>query len=346
MVSRAEDAESLELADRALGFALAAGASEAEAVVMREDGALTRFANSEIHQNVAQREVAVNLRVVIGKRVGVASSGRSDDEGLRTLAAKAVAIARVVEELPDWGGLAKPRPLEAAADGFDADTAAATPEFRAEAVRQVIAAADAVGVTAYGSFSTGIDTTAVANSNGVRVAGSRTTAHLITVSMGGAGGSGYAESAAVDATRIDPAAIGREAAEKAGTSANAVAIEHGDYPVVLEEYAVVDLLDMLGYLGFSALAVQEERSFFEPGKRIGSDLVSVVDDGRDPAGLPMAFDYEGVAKQRVPLLDAGVCRGVVPAAMTWLSGNGPYGFGAGSPWPVEMRPSRAAVWAS
>ena len=112
MVSRDEDAVSLELADRALGFALAAGASEAEAVVMREDGALTRFANSEIHQNVAQREVAVNLRVVIGKRVGVASSGRSDDEGLRTLAAKAVAIARVVEELPDWGGLAAAAPAD------------------------------------------------------------------------------------------------------------------------------------------------------------------------------------------------------------------------------------------
>ena len=261
-MSREEDAISLELADRALGFALAAGASEVEAVVMREDGALTRFANSEIHQNVAQREVAVNLRVVIGKRVGVASSGRSDDEGLRTLAAKAVAIARVVEELPDWGGLAQPRPLEPAAHGFDADTATATPEFRADAVRKVIAAADAAGVTAYGSFSTGNDTTAVANSNGVRVAGSRTTAHLITVSMGDGGGTGYAEAAAVEATKIDPAAIGREAADKARASANAVAIEHGDYPVVLEEYAVVDLLDMLGYLGFSALAVEEERSFF------------------------------------------------------------------------------------
>ena len=69
MVSREEDAVSLELADRALGFALTAGAAEAEAVIMTEDGALTRFANSEIHQNVAQREVAVNLRVVIGKRV-------------------------------------------------------------------------------------------------------------------------------------------------------------------------------------------------------------------------------------------------------------------------------------
>ena len=337
MVSRDEDTVSLELADRALGFALAAGAAEAEAVVMREDGALTRFANSEIHQNVAQREVAVNLRVVIGKRVGVASSGRSDDEGLRTLAAKAVAIARVVEELPDWGGLAEPRPLETAGDGFDADTAAATPEFRADAVRQVIGAADAAGVTAYGSFSTGTDTTAVTNSNGVRVTGSRTTAHLITVSMGDAGGTGYAESAAVDATKIDPAAIGREAAEKARASANAVALEHGDYPVVLEEYAVVDLLDMLGYLGFSALAVQEERSFFEPGKRIGSDLVTIRDDGADPAGLPMAFDYEGLPKQRVELVERGACRGVVYDVQTGAR-DGVESTGHGLPAPNPYGP--------
>jgi PmbA protein len=337
VVSRQEDAVSLELADRALGFALAAGASEAEAVVMREDGALTRFANSEIHQNVAHREVAVNLRVVIGKQVGVASSGRSDDEGLRTLAAKAVAIARVVEELPDWGGLAEPRPLESAVDGFDAETADATPEFRADAVRQVIVAADAAGVTAYGSFSTGTDATAVANSNGVRVAGSRTTAHLITVSMGDAGGTGYAEAAAVDATTIDPAGIGREAAEKARASANAVAIEHGDYPVVLEEYAVVDLLDMLGYLGFSALAVQEERSFFEPGKRIGSDLVTIRDDGADPAGLPMAFDYEGLPKQRVELVERGTCRNVVFDVQT-AARDGVESTGHGLPAPNPYGP--------
>ena len=96
-----------------------------------------------------------------------------------------------------------------------------------------------------------------------------------------------------------PRRIGREAAGKARATADAVSVDPGDYPVVLEEYAVVDLLDMLGYLGFSALAVQEERSFFEPGKRIGSDLVTIVDDGYDPAGLPLWFDYEGVAKQRV-----------------------------------------------
>jgi predicted Zn-dependent protease len=332
---RADDA--LALAERALAHAERAGATEAEALVMAEDAALTRFANSQIHQNVAETNVAVNLRFVIGRRVGVASSGRTDDEGLRRLADNAAAIARVVEELEDWGGLPAPTPVEDVAAAYAPATADASPELRAEGVRAVIAAADTAGVTAYGSFSTGTETTAVASTTGIRAAGTRTVAQLLTVSMGPDGGTGYAESAAVDATTIDAAAIGREAADKARATANAVAVDAGDYPVVLDEYAVVDLLDMLGYLGFSALAVQEGRSFVEVGKRIGSDLVTIVDDGRDPAGLPMAFDYEGVAKQRVPLLEAGICRGVVYDAQT-AARDGVTSTGHGLPAPNPYGP--------
>ena len=311
---RAHDA--LALAERALAQAMREGATEAEALVMTEDASLTRFANSEIHQNVAETNVTVNLRFVVGKRVGVASSGRTDDEGLKRLAVNAAAIARVVEELDDWAGLPEPTPIQELTAAYAPATADNSPELRAEGVRAVIAAADMAGVTAYGSFSTGTETTAVANFRGIRAGGTRTVAQLLTVSMGPNGGTGYAEQAAVDVTTIDAAGIGRESAEKARATAKAVAIDAGDYPVVLEEYAVVDLLDMLGYLGFSALAVQEARSFVEIGKRVGSELVSIVDDGRDPAGLPMAFDYEGVAKQRVSLLDRGICRGVVHDAQT------------------------------
>jgi predicted Zn-dependent protease len=335
-------ADALALAEAAVAAAMRDGVTEAEALVMAEDSALTRFANSEIHQNVAETNSTINLRVVIGKRVGVASSGRTDAEGLRRLAENAAAIAGVVEELDDWSGLPGPTDAQPVAAGFSPATAGASPEFRADGVRAVIAAADAAGVIAYGSFATALESTAVANSNGVRIAGTRTTSQLITVSMGPGGGTGYAEAAAVDASTIDASAIGREAADKARATANAVAIEAGDYPVVLEEYAVVDLLDMLGYLGFSALAVQEERSFVEIGKRIGSDLVTIRDDGRDPAGLPLWFDYEGVAKQRVELIERGVCRGVVYDAQTAAragvtsTGHGlpapnPYG-----PFPLNM----------
>ncbi|HEX5589315.1 MAG TPA: TldD/PmbA family protein [Candidatus Limnocylindrales bacterium] len=333
-------AASLALAEDTIARALAAGATEAEALVTTQDAALTRFANSEIHQNVAETNIGVSLRFCLGRRIAVASSGRTDDEGLRALVERAAAVARTVEELEDWGGLPEPegdQPLGGLPAGYAEATAGATPEFRADAVRAVIAAADAVGALAYGSYSTSREGVAIANSAGIRAAQEQTSAQLLTVHMSPDGGTGYAEAAATDTTKIDAAAIGREAAAKARATERAVSLEPGDYPVVLEEYAVVDIADMLGYLGFSALAVQEGRSFAEPGKRIGSDRITLVDDSADPAGQPMAFDYEGVRKQRVTLIDRGICRDVVYDAQT-AARDGRRSTGHGLPAPNPYGP--------
>ena len=355
----AEDpASALALADEVLGRALRIGATEAEVLVTAGDSSLTRFANSEIHQNVAERSVNVNLRYVVGKRIAVVSTGKVDAEGLRTLVHRAAAIARSCEELPDWAGLPGPTGVSVASGGsldpaaraaaaaaatssapssigWSDATAGVTPEFRAEGVRAVIAAADAVGAMAYGAFATDAEALAVANSAGIRVAERRTSSQLLTVHMSPDGGTGYAEGVSRDATTIDAAAIGREAAAKARASDRAVTIPAGDYPVVLEEYAVVDITDMLGYVGLNGLAVAEERSFFEAGRRIGSDLVTIIDDGSDANGLPMAFDYEGVEKQRVRLVERGVCQEVVfdsqAAARAGRASTG-HGLPAPNPW--------------
>ena len=366
---RSDDpAAALALADEVLGRALRIGATEAEVLVAAGDSALTRFANSEIHQNVAERSVSVNLRYVVGNRIAVVSTGKIDPDGLRQLVHRAAAIARSCEELPDWAGLPGPSgaangpapaldPAARAASLANAAittggsatawadaTANATPELRAEGVRAVIAAADAVGVTAYGSFATDAESVAVANSAGIRAAERRTSSQLLTVHMSPDGGTGYAEAVSLDASTIDAAAIGREAAAKARAMDRPVSVPAGDYPVVLEEYAVVDITDQLGYLGFSALAVQEERSFVEPGRRIGSDLVTIVDDGSDVDGLPMAFDYEGVRKQRVPLVEDGICREVVYDSQTAArAGRVSTGHGLPAPNPWGPFPINAVM---
>ena len=329
----------LALAEKVVQAAVGAGATEAEALVLADDSALTRFANSEIHQNVTETSATVNLRFVLGRRVGVATTGRTDDDGLVALVEQAASIARVVEELEDWSGLPEGGPVEPLDAAWSEATAAASPESRAEGVRAVIAAADAAGSVAYGSFATGAETIAIANSKGISAVQRQTSAQLLTVSMAPNGGTGYAEAASVDVGAIDPAAIGREAAEKARATQNPVAVDAGEWPVVLEEYAVVDILDMLGYLGFSALAVQEERSFYEPGRRIGSELVTMVDDPFDPDGLPMAFDYEGVAKERVSLVDRGRCVDVVYDAQTAArAGRRSTGHGLPAPNPYGPFP--------
>jgi PmbA protein len=346
----AEDPEAaLALAEEVLERALRIGATEAEVLVMAGDSALTRFANSEIHQNVAERSLTVSLRHVVGKRIAVVSTGKVDTQGLKSLVHRGASIARSCEELEDWAGLPGPAAAKRATGssiGWSDATAAATPEFRADGVRAVIAAADARGVMAYGSFSTDAESIAIANSAGIRSAERRTSSQLLTVHMSPDGGTGYAESVSMDATTIDAAAVGREAAAKARASDNPVTVEAGDYPVVLEEYAVVDITDMLGYVGFSALAVQEERSFAEPGRKVGTELVTIVDDGADTAGLPMSFDYEGVAKERVSMLDAGVCRDVVfdsqTAARAGRVSTG-HGLPAPNPWgPFPLNAVMAA----
>jgi PmbA protein len=336
----------LSIARRLVDFARDHGATDAEALVIGSDQQLTRFANSEIHQNVAETDTSVNLRFVDGKRVGVTASNRTDDESLRRLAESAARTARLQPEQPTFAGLPEPAPVRPVSGTASPATAGATPEERAERARAVIAAADDAGVLAYGSYRTVTERVAVVNSRGIALEEERTYGHLITVAMGADGEAGYAEGSAVDHTRIDAAALGREAAEKARASRNAVTIEAGDYPVVLEAYAVGDIVDTLGYIGFSALAVQEDRSFFEAGKTVASELVSIWDDGADPDGTPASFDYEGIGKERVVLIERGVCRDVVHDAQTAArDGRRSTGHGLPAPNPWGPFPNNAFMGA-
>jgi len=340
------DRSGLDIADRAVAMALDAGASQAEALVMRSRSALTRFANNEIHQNVSEEDTVVNLRFVDGQRVGVASANRSQDEDLRRLAQTAATTARLQPPRSDFASLPQPRATPLVAGAHAVTTADADPASRADAAAAVIAAAEAVGAQAFGYAQTSSEEIGVVNSLGIRVTEPRSRAQVLTVMMGPGGGTGYAEQVAVDVSAIDASAIGREAAERTMAMRDPVELPAGDYPVVLDCYAVVDLADWLGFLGFSALAVEEDRSFFEPGKTVASALVSVSDDATDAAGTPASFDYEGVPRQRVPLIEAGICREVVhdnqTAARAGRQSSG-HGLPAPNPWgPLPLHMSMAA----
>jgi predicted Zn-dependent protease len=327
----------LELAERALGFGEEQGADQVEVLYLGEDSALTRFANSEIHQNVAESNATVNVRMVFGKRVGVASTNRLDDEGLRRAAQSAADLSRLQAENPDFTSLPGPAPIESVDGAYIDATASASPEQRAEGARAVIAAAEGLGVHAFGSFSTTVDTLAVATSLGIRAHQVSTRADLSTVSMGDDGEAGWAEAHSADVQQLDPTAVGREAADRAVRSRKATSLEPGDYPVVLDPYAVSDVVESIMFLGFSALAVQEGRSFYEPGRTLGSPLVSIWDDGHDPEGLPLAFDYEGVPKQRVDLIREGAAVDLVYDSYT-AGREGKESTGHGLPAPNPWGP--------
>ncbi|HET7581377.1 MAG TPA: TldD/PmbA family protein [Candidatus Limnocylindria bacterium] len=303
--------------DEVVDLALRMVRGEAEALYLARDAALTRFAGSRIHQNVSEHDATLRLRVVDGGRTGVASTNRLDDQGLAEVVARAQEICRRSAPNSEMPPLA---PAEAGCGesdlGYVAATAEAEPDRRAEGARAVIAAAQAADLVASGAFSTEASTIAIANSNGLRSQHTSTQAKLLTVMTGQDRASGYAQAIGSDIGAIDASAVGEEAADKAVRSVGATDLEPGEYDVILEEYAVQTILEYLSFAGFSALAVEEGRSFMELGKQVMGSNVCLWDDGNDPTGLPSATDFEGVAKHRVDLVTDGVATGLVHDSAT------------------------------
>lgn len=303
--------------EEVLDLALRLVRGEAEALYLARDAALTRFAASHIHQNVSEHDASLRVRVVDAGRSGVASTNRLDDQGIAEVVARATEICRRAAPNPDAAPMAAAEAGCGESDlGFVAATAQAEPERRAEGARAVIAAAQSDELTASGAFSTEASTIAIANTNGLRSRHTTTQAKLLTVMTGQDRASGYAQAISTDVAAIDAAAVGAEAADKAARSAGAADLEPGAYDVILEEYAVQTVLEYLSYAGFSALAVEEGRSFMELGTQVMGANVSIWDDGADPTGLPTASDFEGVAKQRVGLITDGVATGLVHDSAT------------------------------
>jgi PmbA protein len=283
-------------------------AEQTEVMVTEWDSALTRFANNGIHQNVAERNVSVRVRVVKDGKTGVASSNQLNEAAAADVLKRAVAIAELQprSEVVPMPGPAPARPVEAWSDA----TAAATPEERADFVQTVCAKAAQAGLKAFGAYSTSAAQFAISNSLGVSHHQRSTQATVNSVVMGDAG-SGYADRGAIDVRELDKNELATEVIEKAQRNQNAQPVEPGVYEVVLEEYAVAEMLEFMSFMGFGALAVQEERSFMKLGERITGEEVSIWDDGLDRTGIPASFDFEGVPKQRVDLITRGVASGLV-----------------------------------
>jgi len=283
-------------------------AQQTEVMVTEWDSALTRFANNGIHQNVAERDVSVRVRVVKDGKTGVASINQMNESAASDVLNRAVAIAELQPkgEVVPMPGPAKSQRVETWSDA----TASATPEERADFVEAICARAKRAGLKAFGAYSTGAEQLAIANSLGVLHHHRSTKATVNSVVMGEAG-SGYADRGAIDVRQLDKNDLADEVIDKAQRNQNAQPIEPGVYEVVLEEYAVAEMLEFMSFTGFSALAAQEDRSFMRPGERITGESVNIWDDGVDPSGVPTPFDFEGVPKQRVNLIEGGVASGLV-----------------------------------
>jgi predicted Zn-dependent protease len=286
-------------------------ADELEVLFFGLDEALTRFANNEIHQNVAEANEALVIRAAFDQRIGSVSTNDLSREGINRAVGQAEALAKLQPETPDFPGFATPLPMPEGVRAFDEATAGASPDLRADAVGEVIRYAQDQDVNAYGAFRTSRYAWAVANTKGLSVYQPITMADLVIVAMTDTS-SGYAEDASWRVDDIDVTARGREAVDKAVRAQNPRPLDEGVYPVVLEPYAALDILSFLGR-GAGAMHYHEGRSWMSgrQGESLMDSSVVVEDVPLDPTLWPIAFDFEGVPRQSVTIVDRGAVGEVV-----------------------------------
>lgn len=324
-----------DLARRALELT---PADEVEAIVSASDTALTRFANNHIHQNVAESSVSVSVRAVLGTRTGVASTSRMDNDGLLACGEAAIRAATAAPEDASFPGLPGPSAVTAGPSrnnvvgDFDA-------EHRALAARSIIDQSASRSLVAAGTVSASEHAIAIANSRGTDVTATATGVRATVLSMGDDGGSGWASHLGPDASGLASAALGDEAATLAERSANPGDLDPGKYTVVLAAEAVADILEFLGYVGFSARAVEEGRSLMSgtSGQQLMSESVTIADDALAAYTLGLPFDFEGVARSRVSLVDRGVI-GMPVTDSYWAARTGARNTGHALPAPNPHGP--------
>jgi predicted Zn-dependent protease len=317
--------------------------AEADVVVERGELALTRFANSRIHQNVADSTLTIRLRVHLDGRTVTSSTGTAGD--VAAFVAGVLDAVRVGPLDPGWPGLASPEPLAAPSPAHPASS----PAERAATVGAFVAAVG--GLEAAGYCREARTASAFANTAGHAVYAETAAATLDGIARDN-GSDGVARLVADTVGELDGGALGRRAAAKARAAKAPRDLPPGRYEVLLEPCAVFDVLRNLAVGAFNGKLVTQQQSFIQVGTEQFDPVVTIVDD---PLAAGVRFDNEGTPVQRTVLVDHGTSAAVAydrrTAAEAGTASTGhDVGAGAFGPVPVfvgiEAHRAGAAVGAA
>ena len=316
-------------------------ADQVEVSLVNHDQALTRFANNYIHQNVSESDSSVSIRVAFGKKIGTASTNSLDLDEIENTVAWAEKIAQFQKENDDFVSLPKARPT-----GYkimktcNKKTVDFSPRDRAEAVRGIVKVAEKNSLNSFGSVSNGVAEICIGNSLGV-LAYALAGDVFCNIVMSGDSSTGYAQAGARNVSAIDFGKLAQYAAQKAIMSENPSEISPGKYTAIFEPLAASEFLDYMAYYAFNGKMFHEGRSFLSGklGSKVVDQRITLIDDPFSNKGFAFPFDFEGVPKKKLTLINKGVAKNVVYDSLTALKRKKKStGHGLGGPNPFGPVP--------
>jgi len=326
-----------------LDAARTAGADGADAALARSEGTSVSVRLGKVESSERSEDVNAGLRVFVGKQNASVSTSQLDNQNIRTLAERAVAMARVAPEDPyvrlaSADEIAKEIPqveiFDPLVPSIEALTESAT---TAEA-----AALDKTGITNSegGSASHGVAHFLIATSNGFSAEYQRSSQGISAVVIAekdGAMERDYDYTAAVFGEDLDPAQqVGASAAERTLARLGPRKPPTGQFPVIYHNRVSGSIVGTLAG-GINGAAIARGTSFLKDrmDAAITSPGLTFVDDPLRPRGMgSRLFDGEGLAVSRRNMVEDGVLQSwfldIASATKLGLSPNGQAGRGMGS----------------
>jgi predicted Zn-dependent protease len=276
-----------------------------------------RFALNSATTSGFQDGLTLTIESNFGKRSGSASTNEFDDRAIEAAVRKAEEIARLAPENPEFlPPLGAQEYLKSRA--YYKATAEAGPAKLAALCGPVIQEADRNTVTAAGFLEADASCAAIATSNGLFVYEPSTSVRFTVSARTSDGtGSGWAGQHQHDIARLNVSRLGQSAMQKTVQSRNPVAIEPGNYTVILEAPAVCDLLAMMIF-DFEARSADEGRSFFTKkgggnklGEKLFGDKINVFSDPHHELARGSVYSTDGLPAVRRNWIENGVVKELV-----------------------------------
>jgi len=310
------------ITERIMDIIAGSPADDTEITVSASRSALTRFANNQIHQNHHEENAEITVRCAVGARWGKVSVNSLESDVLKQAVEDAVNIAKILPDDPEFLPSAEGPYSYAFTPEFGEGTAECSPSRRAILVRQGFEKVPE-GYEAAGTLSTASNTLGIFSARGMSAIASTTTANY-TILMTGPTSSGYAEGTARRLRELDIPVLAEEAAKKAKMGENPRSdLPVGRYTVILEEEAVATWLMFFAWTGFGGKEFNEGESFLKGrlGEKVTGDSITIIDDATDPRTFGFPFDFEGMPKQRLVIIENGIARAIAHSRDTCRKAN-------------------------
>ncbi len=276
------------------------------------ENALTRFANSEIHQNVYSDDCEVSIAVFNKKKISKISTNVLDEASLlKTLREAEENLEFLPEGDYEYTHVDSPEFLEyedphiSSLNNLDIEDRAAILEKCFNSLP--------VDYLAAGALSKSITILAFGNSNKIKRFTSRNSQDFNVVVMHKDGASGYGEITSSNPSDFLVEETLKKAYDKAILGLNPISLNPGAYDVILEPLAVSEYVAMSAYIGVTADSIKDGVSFLKgkKGEKVFDSKITIKDHWKNEDSFQFPFDFEGYERKCVTIFEEGVFKNII-----------------------------------